>query len=377
MVKIKRLFRVGVIRALIIIVCFHLSFSACSNDTAESTKRNTEEIEYAMEISQHGITWYFDKAYEYGQFVNGDWWVVGPVAIVDIDPASIDEGGRVLNGSMINPLPATHQMQGFDSTFHSLTGEYYDPDLNVGLGITSISPLMLMPGESLVSSLSNPAAAVKPQLDSVCVLTCVAQRPASGSFRPPYAGDSKDYHFNISTVDANAALLKNFDPVADTPDITAVTSQFDYLWLDHMPSNVDEYIHHSHMPTYGNYLSQEISTAAMMLHLRFDADDAASYQIKRSLLIRFIQYGIDTYGILQLPGGNGLYWSNGGHAPGRPFPVIFAGVMLNHNGMMTICEKTGNYAYNDTSGTSDIKSPLPDDYIHFGEHDGVFNAEKA
>ena len=62
--KIRRLFKAGVIRALVIIVCIHLSFLACSNDTKESTKRNTEEIEYAMEISQHGITWYFDKEYE-------------------------------------------------------------------------------------------------------------------------------------------------------------------------------------------------------------------------------------------------------------------------------------------------------------------------
>ncbi|HOI55253.1 MAG TPA: hypothetical protein PLP01_08395, partial [Phycisphaerae bacterium] len=31
------------------------------------------------EISQYGITWTLDKPALAGQFVNGDWWVVGPV----------------------------------------------------------------------------------------------------------------------------------------------------------------------------------------------------------------------------------------------------------------------------------------------------------
>jgi len=38
----------------------------------------------ATEIAQFGITWKFDADYETGQFVNGDWWVVGPVEITGI-----------------------------------------------------------------------------------------------------------------------------------------------------------------------------------------------------------------------------------------------------------------------------------------------------
>jgi hypothetical protein len=29
-------------------------------------------------IEQYGITWTFDKEYQCGQFVNGDYWVLGP-----------------------------------------------------------------------------------------------------------------------------------------------------------------------------------------------------------------------------------------------------------------------------------------------------------
>ena len=32
----------------------------------------------AGQVIQFGVTWTFDKAYEVGQFVTGDWWVVVP-----------------------------------------------------------------------------------------------------------------------------------------------------------------------------------------------------------------------------------------------------------------------------------------------------------
>ncbi len=46
----------------------------------------TTDAGYRKEISQHGITWSFDKPVKSGQFITGDWWVIGPVRIVKIDP---------------------------------------------------------------------------------------------------------------------------------------------------------------------------------------------------------------------------------------------------------------------------------------------------
>ncbi len=46
-------------------------------------------------ISQYGITWRFDRpltadgageTYQYGRFVNGDYWIVGPVNVIDVTP---------------------------------------------------------------------------------------------------------------------------------------------------------------------------------------------------------------------------------------------------------------------------------------------------
>ena len=41
----------------------------------------------ASEISQYGITWRFDRDYPVGQFITGDWWVVGPVVVREVTPA--------------------------------------------------------------------------------------------------------------------------------------------------------------------------------------------------------------------------------------------------------------------------------------------------
>lgn len=40
-------------------------------------------VAYGDTISQYGITWIFDQDYEYGQFANGDYWVVGPAHLVE------------------------------------------------------------------------------------------------------------------------------------------------------------------------------------------------------------------------------------------------------------------------------------------------------
>ncbi|MBX3465197.1 MAG: hypothetical protein KF830_18675, partial [Planctomycetes bacterium] len=48
----------------------------------------------AASVGQWGITWTFDQAYQVGQFCNGDWWVVGPVTVTSITPATQNLSGR-------------------------------------------------------------------------------------------------------------------------------------------------------------------------------------------------------------------------------------------------------------------------------------------
>ena len=68
----------------------------------------------ASTLQQWGITWKFDEDYSVGQFANLDFWVVGPVTIIGIDPASTLEDSRVKNGAMLNPSPG-EKSQGYDN----------------------------------------------------------------------------------------------------------------------------------------------------------------------------------------------------------------------------------------------------------------------
>ena len=61
-------------------------------------------------ITQYGITWTFDRPYRVGQFINGDWWVVGPVIIKDIDPKTGTCG--LAHGTMLNPKPGNGRGEG-------------------------------------------------------------------------------------------------------------------------------------------------------------------------------------------------------------------------------------------------------------------------
>src|ERR1039457_5340838 len=38
-------------------------------------------------VSEYGITWTFEKPAPVGQFINGDFYVVGPATVAKIDPA--------------------------------------------------------------------------------------------------------------------------------------------------------------------------------------------------------------------------------------------------------------------------------------------------
>ena len=39
-----------------------------------------------QQLTQYGITWTFDRPVQAGQFINGDWWVIGPVTVTSITP---------------------------------------------------------------------------------------------------------------------------------------------------------------------------------------------------------------------------------------------------------------------------------------------------
>lgn len=334
----------------IIVSCQNGETSADNNQN--NNNGNGADAVYVDNLTQYGITWTFDKAYPTGQFVNGDYWVVGPVAIVSIDPPSVETseniGGememRTKNGSMINPDPGIgnsgfdKEAQGYDSHMWQSDHHYY-PSLNVALNVSPTTPLQIDNGSSLVSTISHDDASHRPALKSAAVLTVLDQSPPEGSFRPPYAGNDKSIGHHLDDVLNNLGKLQNLsmDGLTGVPAPAVVQEWFRRPWLDHIPGHLGEYIHPSdNMPEYGGNVAERLSEAALWLHLDFSADD------KSPLLKGYIQCGIDFYGIIK----NAYYdsshdkivhwWASGGQCGGRKWPILFAGAMLGDPQMMDI-----------------------------------------
>jgi hypothetical protein len=272
------------------------------------------------DVTQYGITWSFDKPAAVGQFVNGDWWVIGPVTVKSVTPAPAP--GR--NGSVVNPKAGdTH---GYDERI---------PNYDAKLATTF--PLELKPGQSLVSTASVekvgdktpdtvPNQYCRGPLRTAVVLTCLNEPPAAASFRPPYVGDAKPL---FTTKQLRRDLLPQLKPPCTPPDRAAFERVLQRVWLDHKREWTGRNMHPlENMPDYGRELTTITSQVALLL-LVADPD-----RKNETLLIRFVQLGIDLYAITQSAGD--LWPANGGHHSGRKWPILFAGLMLDHEGMRKI-----------------------------------------
>jgi Purple acid Phosphatase, N-terminal domain len=321
--------------------------SGNSASSADATFRTADRPKAGSRqtITQYGITWSFDKAYPAGQFANGDWWVVGPIKIVKIDPPSAG-GGRSMNGTMINPSPRSGATQGYDSTMNYCT---YSAALNKALGVSAANPLPVGANNSLVSSISNGGAKQRPQIKTAAILTVLGTAAPANSFRPPYSGTDKSIKFTTSRL--NYALLGKLEKIAKTPSLGSVERLFERPWIDHIPDFMGRESHPSdNMKNYGRDLTADVGIGALSLHL--DYTNAA----KAKLMVRFVQLGIDLQGVID-DGGNRNWVNNGGHASGRKWPILFAGMVLNDAKMKGV--GTQNAAFGEDQQTFYVRETSP------------------
>jgi hypothetical protein len=82
------------------------------------------------------------------------------------------------------------------------------------------------------------------------------------------------------------------------------------------------------MPTYGRDRAENVGLATLLLNMDFSLAE------KETLLNRVVQLGIDLYGITLE--SDEVWIHNGGHASGRLWPIIFAGIMLDYSPMKNI-----------------------------------------
>lgn len=307
-------------------------------------------------IAQFGITYTFAQPVRAGQFANGDWFVIGPATITDMQPPCTTVNGRVVNGAMRNPSPLTGD-HGYDSLLYGTGGAaLYHPSMNVALGLSPASPLVLQPNDSLIKVISNADPAMIVQLRTCSVLTCLPEVPPTDSFRPPYAGNDHQVVYDTSMLDWSA--LRALQPASGQPHIPTEAAKFERPWLDHCPGWGSRYMHPTeNMANYGRDFTADYGQAALLCNLNLPQAD------RRTLLIRLVQIGIDNWGNVR----NGCVWDGtGGHGSGRKFPILFAGALLRDAEMLAVGQ---NYrSYRNLNGTS---------VAHFGEDCQTFYVEQT
>ncbi|MCK5844381.1 MAG: hypothetical protein KAG97_06715, partial [Victivallales bacterium] len=255
--------------------------------------------ETAEEVSQYGITWTFDREVPVGQFVNGDWWVVGPVKVIRVTPepgpsASKESGrqksrygavalradDRMRNGSMIieGPEYSSKDQTGFGQQGYDSRVINYDEDRSVRF------PCKLKVNRSLISTISSetyrhgklktpdllgenkifmnrkesPLA-----LHTAAILTCLETAPPEDAFRPPYAGTKKPIY---RAGEIRWDLLPDVSELKSTPDWEIMARLFERPWLDHTSSWTIQYtLPGQNGPHYGREFARLSSLAALML----------------------------------------------------------------------------------------------------------------
>jgi len=124
--------------------------------------------------------------------------------------------------------------------------------------------------------------------------------------------------------------------VGKLPDLKPYERFLERIWLDHLYEWPNRMMHPlENMPDYGREITNIVSTVSLLLLL----DDPAPVggaslpreKERETLLLRFVQLGIDYYGVTQSDAD--LWRANGGHNSGRKMPILFAGVLLGHEGM--------------------------------------------
>ena len=317
-------------------------------------------------LTQYGITWKFEKPVPVGQFVTGDYYVVGPAKVVSVDPKprlgleikdeEVDKEearrtkeakNRLRNGSMVNP--PTDVTSAYDSRMR---------DCKVALAVQF--PLDLKPGDSLVSTVSLPKLQQNvvltnstrdheySPLQAAAVLTCLDKPVPADAFRPSCCDLKKDkihrakgIRWNLlPSVPSVKASLPHWDKAGSghydadgRPRLEWVERMFERPWLDHVYSWTSRELHPSeNLPGYGREIGRAVSYGALLLCTDLPKEK------KEKLCLRLVQVGIDNWGVATRckKGSAGGWPAQGGFGNGRKLPIVLAALLLDDPEMKQI-----------------------------------------
>lgn len=279
------------------------------------------------ELSQYNITWLLDGDVEYGQYISGDYWVVGPVEIIAITPQSITDSAddnRIINGAMVNPEGSV-SVQGYDSESQY---DAFDNTTNVAYMVDEGSPLTLSAGDSLVSTVSTPAYDTHShtQIEDGAILTVVSVAPSANAFRPPYSGTDKAT-LTFTTDDVDFDLVENTGMnIAGIQNLLTWEEAELAVQRPRTAEHIPQFTRRSVAPysnytAYGRDFTREITDSVMMVMF-----DDYTPEEKRNTIIYLIQIGIDMWGIHRewIDNARTNPWQVPGSGAGRKFTIMLA-----------------------------------------------------
>ena len=291
-------------------------------------------VAMANSVTQHGVTFTFDKYYQVGQFANGDYWVLGPVTITAITP----NWDGTQHGWEVNPV-IEGKSGGWAGQGFTTLAQSYNSTLRPALPYTS-------PGSgivSLVKTIGGLTESSKSKILTAVVLTIVTAIPPDNGatvFRPPYAGTSKPYYY---VADLRTDLLPTYTPMGTPPSLSTVTKNFSMLRMDHKGGVLGrQLLPENAMNDYQPDNTIQTNEGALRLMLN------DSIEAKMPALIRYVQAGIDKAYIF-LGMLSGQPWPDGGgHQPGHILPIAFAATMLDMTKVKSAMESAPSGSFHAT-----------------------------
>jgi hypothetical protein len=318
-----------------------------------------EDLPLKQSISQYGITWTFQKPARVGRFINGDWYVIGPVTVEAIDPRPLygseiprceldgmdrerKQEQRVRNGFMLNP-PAKMQV-----AYDSGVRNWFTPSLIQKL------PVMMKPSDSLVSTISMPKNLVlhaqlrnkiergvddSSPIRTAAILTCVSEPQPPDAFRPGFC-DRRQRIYLARNLKRD--LLPKVAATKSMPKIQQYIRFTQRPWVGTCFFGFEEPV--ENMPQYGLEYGRVVGITALLL-----CTDIKPQQ-KELLLVNFVQIGIDLGSMIRAghPGWTG--W--GGHGSGRKLPIVFAGLLIGDDELAGISSSYPKVSFGEDEQTA-------------------------
>jgi hypothetical protein len=347
-----------------------------TRENAPATPR-LQELPLKESVSQYGITWTFARPARVGQFINGDWYVVGPVTIQAITPRPLygneipeseldhmdkerPEEQRVRNGFMLNP-PARMKV-----AYDSGVRNWFDPSLIRKL------PVAMEAGDSLVSTISTPKGLVldaqlrntiergvedSSPIRTAAVLTCVGAPQPADAFRPAFC-DRRQRIYRAR--DLERERLPTAAAAKSIPKVEQYVRFTQRPWVGTCFFGFEEPV--ENMPQYGLEYGRVAGISALLL-----CTDLKPAQ-KEPLLVNFVQVGIDLGGMVRAGHPGWTAW--GGHGSGRKLPILFAGLLLGDDQLAHI-----NQSFPTVSFGEDEQTAYGDSWtgarVVFAGHSGI------